>query len=108
MYILDDKLRGNCRWRRPEEIGLERLYELKDDLLKNIDGILGIKLTGSIADGNFFLLQFKDIYIASDYDILIVMDRYPSHEDLNKIKDILSREVYKSDLERILIENDGY
>ncbi len=92
-------------WNRPEEIGLKRLYKLKNRLINQIDGILAIKLTGSVADGNFFLLQFKNIYIASDYDILIVLNRYPDTDDINKIKEILSTEVYGNDIEKILIEN---
>ena len=105
MYILDDEVNRKGMWSRPEEIGLERLYKLISELLKNIDGILGIKLTGSVADGNFFLLQFKDIYIASDYDVLIVLNRYPTHDELSKIKEILSREVFGTDIEKILLEN---
>jgi len=105
MYILDDKLSKGGLWTRPEDIALKRLETLKEELLKRVEGILGIKLTGSIADGNFFLLQFKNIYIASDYDILIVLNHYPSEEEVKTVKEILSKSVYGSDLENILIEN---
>ncbi len=96
---------SNESWDRPEEIGLERLKKLKNELIERVRGIVGIKLSGSIADGNFFLLQFKNIYIASDYDILVIIDRYPSREELDTIKNILTKEVYGTDIERILIEN---
>ncbi len=105
MYILGDELSKGGLWTRPEDIALKRLETLKEELLRRVEGILGIKLTGSIADGNFFLLQFKNIYIASDYDILIVLNHYPSEKDIETIKEILSRSIYNSDLENILIEN---
>lgn len=88
-----------------EEYAYNRLEKLGTLLKEELDIILGLKLSGSSADGHFFLLQFGDLYVSSDYDVIVLLSRYPYKEEVSKIKKILKTPVYKNVIEKILIEN---
>ena len=88
-----------------DEYAFKRLEALLDELLKKVPIIKGVKLSGSTADGHFFILQFGDIYISSDYDVVILLERYPEEEEISRIREILSKSVYNDMLEKVLLEN---
>ena len=88
-----------------EEYAFNRLQKLKNELLTKIPIIKGIKLSGSSADGHFFLLQFGDTYISSDYDVVVLLERYPTEIEIKTLKKILSKPIYNDMLENMLLEN---
>ncbi len=77
-----------------EEYAYRRLQILLEELISKVPIIKGVKLSGSTADGHFFILQFGDIYISSDYDIVILLERYPEEDEIKRIREILSKPVY--------------
>jgi hypothetical protein len=88
-----------------DEYAYNRLKILLDELLREVPIIKGVKLSGSTADGHFFILQFGDIYISSDYDVVILLERYPEEREIDRIREILSKPVYNDVLEKVLLEN---
>ncbi len=84
---------------------IKRLNRLKNEIIDDVPIVKGIKLAGSSAEGYFFILQFKDIYISSDYDIVILLERYPYIEEVSKIMEILRKPLYRDLIERFLIDN---
>lgn len=88
------------------KIAYERLAYLASKLRKKFPFIVGLKLSGSIADNNFFLLQFSsNKFIASDYDVVVLVNNYPTEKQIREICEILRENVSSSSFEDLLIKS---
>jgi hypothetical protein len=88
-----------------QEIAYERLVKISGTLKKRFKNIVGLKVSGSIAEGHYFLLQFGETYISSDYDIVVLVDNYPTEEEINQITDLLSKPILDNPLEHLILED---
>jgi hypothetical protein len=86
-------------------IAYERLKILGKEIKEKFEIVKGLKLSGSIADGHFFILQYGNKYVSSDYDIIVLLSRYPYEEEIECIREILTRPVYNNPVENLLLEN---
>ncbi|MGQ4832285.1 MAG: hypothetical protein ACP6IS_00140 [Candidatus Asgardarchaeia archaeon] len=88
-----------------QEIAYKRLIKKLSTIKKRFPWVKAIKLSGSIGDGYYFLLIFKSVLIASDYDILVIVEGYPSLDELNELYNVLKEPEFPgSHVEEILLE----
>ena len=88
-----------------QEIALNRLVKLSKELREKFPFIIGLKLSGSIAENNFFLLQFGDnSFVASDCDVVVLVNKYPEEKELTAVREILRKNVSGTLLEELLIQ----
>ena len=87
-----------------QEIAYKRLIKLSEEL-KKLPNVLALKLSGSVADNSFFFLQFdEEVFVASDYDVVLLVEDYPEKDLLSEIEEKLKRRVLNTDLEDLLIK----
>ncbi|MEQ9714610.1 MAG: hypothetical protein ABGF52_03650 [Candidatus Asgardarchaeum sp.] len=88
-----------------QEIAYKRLLKKVPIIKERFPWVKAMKLSGSIGDGYYFLLIFKSILIASDYDVLVIVDGYPSLDELNKLYKLLQKPEFPgSHVEEILLQ----
>ncbi len=89
-----------------QEIAYMRLLKKLPTIKSRFPWVKAIKLSGSIGDGYYFLLIFKSVLIASDYDILVIVEGYPSLDELNELYKVLKApEFPNSHVEEILLQS---
>ena len=89
-----------------QEIAAQRLKKKVAYIKKNFPWVVALKLSGSISDGYYFLFQFKDVTIASDYDIIAIVDKFPEEYELKAFVEYLKElEFEYSEIERLLVEH---
>jgi|Deesub1362B_J571_1020462.scaffolds.fasta_scaffold00004_405 hypothetical protein len=88
-----------------QDIAVRRLEKIKNKIRSQFNNIIGLKVSGSIAEGHYFLLQFGDIYISSDYDVIVLIDNYPSEKEIDEITRLLSKPVLDNPLEHLILED---
>lgn len=89
-----------------QEIAYTRLEKKKELIKEKFPWVLGLKLSGSIGDGYIFVFMFKDVTIASDYDIFILVEGYPKEEEVDELIEIIMKPEYpENPIESILLQN---
>ncbi|MCD6484232.1 MAG: hypothetical protein J7L47_03870 [Candidatus Odinarchaeota archaeon] len=89
-----------------QEIATRRLKKKEAHIKRKFPWVVALKLSGSISDGYYFLLQFKDVTIASDYDIIAIVDKFPEEQEIKAFIEYLKEyEFEHSEIERLLVEH---
>ena len=96
----------------PLNLAYSRLEKIAKKYRNELErmGVVGVKLSGSIARGTFFyqIFDFGDekIEVCSDYDIVLAVEKPLTPEKVERLVEIFSEEQFPDNsLEKILIKN---
>lgn len=87
------------------KLAYERLKKISKEIRKKFPFVIGLKLSGSLSEGHYFYLQFGDEYVSSDYDVVILVNKYPSEKEINDIYSLLSKQILNIPEERIILRD---
>lgn len=88
-----------------EKVAFLRLKKLSSILRREVPKVVGLKLSGSVAEGHYFYLQFGKEYVSSDYDVVVLLKDYPTEREISKIINIVKRPVLDNPLEILLLRD---
>lgn len=88
-----------------EKVAFLRLKKLSKTLRSSVPKVIGLKLSGSVAEGHYFYLQFGKEYIASDYDVIVLLKDYPTEREIARIIDIMKTPILNNPLEILLLRD---
>ncbi len=86
-------------------IALRRLEIISKELRSKFPFVIGLKLSGSLAEGHYFYLQFGDEYISSDYDVVVLVNKYPSEREIEEIHHIISKPILGVPEEKLILRD---
>jgi len=88
-----------------EKVAFLRLKKLSSILKREVPKVVGLKLSGSVAEGHYFYLQFGEEYVSSDYDVVVLLKDYPTEREISKIINIVKRPILGNPLEVLLLRD---
>jgi len=87
------------------EVGFRRLVKLAPEIRRRFPWVVALKLSGSLGDNQYFETNLNGVQICSDYDVVVLIDRIPSREEIKKLVQLLKTPCLDSDIEKKLLAN---